>query len=68
MTRSKTSGPGSGSAYFVKEVETYRHVVAAAKVVSDEPQSLKEALSGPDAAKWRLALKREYFAIQRKKT
>jgi hypothetical protein len=68
MTRSKTSGPSSGSAYFVKEVETYRHVIAAAKVVSDEPQTLKEALTGPDAAKWRLALKREYFAIQRKKT
>jgi hypothetical protein len=65
MTRSKTR---SGSAYFVKEVETYRHVIAAAKVVTDEPQTLKEALTGPDAAKWRMALKREYFAIQRKKT
>jgi hypothetical protein len=70
-TRSKTkggSGSGSGSAYFAKEVETYRHVFAAAKAITDEPQTLKEALDGPDAAKWRMALKREYFAIQRKKT
>ena len=67
MTRSKTR-PDSRSIYFVKEVETYRHVIAATKVVSDKPQTLKEALTGPDVAKWRLALKREYFAIQRKKT
>jgi hypothetical protein len=34
-TRSK--GPGSDSAYFVKEIETYRHVFAAAKAITDEP-------------------------------
>jgi hypothetical protein len=62
MTRSKTR-PDSSSIYFVKEVETYRHVVVATKVVSDKPQNLKEALSGPNIAKWRLALKRAYFAI-----
>ena len=52
----------------MKELETYRHVYTAAKVVTDEPQTLDEALSGKDAAKWRLALKLEYYAIQRKKT
>jgi hypothetical protein len=52
----------------MKELETYRRIYAAAKVVSDEPQTLEEALSGKDAAKWRLALKLEYYAIQRKKT
>jgi hypothetical protein len=47
----------------MKELETYRHVYIAAKVVSDEPQTLEEALSGKDVAKWRLALKLEYYAI-----
>jgi len=28
----------------MKELETYRHVYTAAKVVTDEPQTLEEAL------------------------
>jgi hypothetical protein len=35
----------------MKELETYWHIYTAAKVVSDEPQTLEEALSGKDAAK-----------------
>jgi hypothetical protein len=72
MTRSKAkegrSGGSAGSVHFAQQIETYRHVFAAAKTVTDEPQTLREALDSPDAAKWRAALKCEYHAIQRKKT
>jgi hypothetical protein len=51
-TRSKTTSGLNSYVYFMKELETYRHVYAAAKVVTDEPQTLEEALSGKDVAKW----------------
>ena len=51
----------------MKELEIYQHVYIAAKVVTDKPQTLEEVLSGKDIAKWRLALKLEYHAIQCKK-
>ena len=53
----------SNSAYLMKGLETFRHVFAAAKSNTGEPQSLKEALAGPDAAKWRMAIRLEYKAI-----
>ena len=58
----------SNSAYLIKGLETFRHIFATAKSNTGEPQSLKEALAGPDAAKWRMAIRLEYEAIQRKKT
>ena len=64
-----TQPPGEiNSAYLIKGLETFRYVFAAAKSNIGEPQSLKEALAGPDAAKWRMAIRLEYEAIQRKKT
>ena len=56
--------PGEiNSAYLIKGLETFRYVFAAAKSNIGEPQSLKEALAGPDAAKWRIAIRLEYEAI-----
>lgn len=53
---------------YIAQTETYQRVYAAAKVVTDEPQTLKEAMDSSDAVKWRAAIKAEYQAIQRKKT
>ena len=71
-----TKDPGSSlllnqanqnSAYLIKGLKTFCYVFAAAKSNTGEPQSLKEALAGPNAAKWRIAIRLEYKAIQRKK-
>jgi hypothetical protein len=56
------------SAYFIKELQGYRQAYTAAKTSSDEPKTLREALDGADAAKWKAAVIREYHAIARKKT
>ena len=47
-----TQPPGEiNSAYLIKGLKTFRYIFATAKSNTGEPQSLKEALAGPDIAK-----------------
>ncbi len=56
------------SALCSDSLQRFRSVFKAGRIITDDPQSLQEALDSPDAAKWRFAISSEYKSLARKKT
>jgi hypothetical protein len=67
-TRGNTKTSAAFQAQYIDDTTTFRRAFTAARIISSDPQTLKEAMSRPDAKKWEAALIKEYKQIARKNT